>query len=174
MNIPITLNGNKIILDARPEDSLMAVLRRHSCPSVKCGCSSGYCGSCAVLLNDNCVASCKIPVGIIRDCDIVTLDYFKRTKEYTTIVQGFELAGIKLCGYCDAGKIFSAYQLLKTNKNLSRNDISDQVKNLSPCCTDLATLTNGILLAIEIYDKGFEVVSKKFRKKANENKGNVK
>jgi carbon-monoxide dehydrogenase small subunit len=171
MNIPITLNGDKIILDSRPEDSLMAVLRRLSCPSVKCGCTSGYCGACSVLLNDSPVASCKIPVGIIRDTDIVTLDYFKRTKEYTTIMQGFELAQIKLCGYCDSGKIFSAYQLLKSNKNLTRQEISDHVKHLSPCCTDLATLTNGILLAIEISNKGYEFVAKKYKKNITKTKG---
>lgn len=168
MNIPITLNGDKIILNARPEDSLMSVLRNLSCSSVKCGCTSGYCGSCTVLLNDNCVASCKIPIGIIRDADIVTLDYFKGTKEYTTIIQGFGIAGIKLCGYCDAGKIFSAYQLLKSNKVLTRKEISNYVKHLSPCCTDLATLTNGILFTIEINNKGYEYVAKKYKKKNTE------
>ena len=86
-------------------------------------------------------------------------------------MQGFELAQIKLCGYCDSGKIFSAYQLLKSNKNLTRQEISDQVKHLSPCCTDLATLTNGILLAIEISNKGYEFVAKKYKKNITKTKG---
>lgn len=169
MNVPVTLNGDKTILDVRPEESLMSVLRKREFTSVKCGCNQGHCGSCTVLLNDNPVAACKIPIGIIRDSDIVTLNYFSGSKEYTAIMQGFELAGIKLCGYCNAGKIFSTYQILKMNKNLSRNEITDFVKNLSPCCTDLQTLTNGIIWAIEINNKGYESTLRKYKltQKAN-------
>ncbi|MCQ2582352.1 MAG: 2Fe-2S iron-sulfur cluster-binding protein [Treponema sp.] len=163
MNIPITLNGNKIILDSRPEESLMSVLRKKNCQSVKCGCNGGSCGSCTVLMNDSPVASCRIPVGIIRDNDIVTLDYFAGTKEYTAITQGFELAGIKLCGYCDAGKIFLTYQILKSNKLFTKQEIINQVKGLAPCCTDLNTLCKGIMLAVETYNKGYDVVVKKYR-----------
>ena len=131
------------------------------CSSVKCGCGQGTCGSCTVLLNDNPVATCKIPLGIIQNADIVTLEYFERTKEYSIIMKGFELAGIKMCGLCDSGKIFSAYQLVKLNKIPTRDEIYEQVRSLAPCCTDLNTLINGIILAIEIRDHGIERASKK-------------
>ncbi len=153
MKIPVTLNGNKIILDAHADESLMKVLHKNGCPSVKSGCSGGFCGSCTILLDDRPVASCKIPAGIVRDCDIVTLDYFVKTEEYSNIMAGFQKAGIKLCGYCNAGKVFSAYQILKITKKLERDEITDYVKSLSPCCTDLDTLVNGIIYAIQISDR---------------------
>ena len=161
MNVPVILNGNKTILEAPADETLMSVLRRIGCSSVKCGCGQGMCGSCTVLLNDNPVATCKIPLGIIQNADIVTLEYFERTKEYTMIMKGFDLAGIKLCGLCNSGKIFSAYQLLKLNKIPSREEISEQVRSLAPCCTDMNTLINGIILAIEIRDNGIERAAKK-------------
>ena len=161
MNVPVILNGNKTILEAPADETLMSVLRRIGCSSVKCGCGQGTCGSCTVLLNDNPVATCKIPLGIIQNADIVTLEYFERTKEYTIIMKGFELAGIKMCGLCDSGKIFSAYQLVKLNKIPSRDEIYEQVRSLAPCCTDLNTLINGIILAIEIRDHGIERAAKK-------------
>ena len=161
MNVPVILNGNKTILEAPADETLMSVLRRIGCSSVKCGCGQGTCGSCTVLLNDNPVATCKIPLGIIQNADIVTLEYFERTKEYTIIMKGFELAGIKMCGLCDSGKIFSAYQLVKLNKIPTRDEIYEQVRSLAPCCTDLNTLINGIILAIEIRDHGIERAAKK-------------
>ena len=161
MNVPVILNGNKTILEAPADETLMSVLRRIGCASVKCGCGQGTCGSCTVLLNDSPVATCKIPLGIIQNADIVTLEYFERTKEYSIIIKGFELAGIKLCGLCNSGKIFSAYQLVKLNKIPSRDEIYEQVRSLAPCCTDLNTLINGILLAIEIRDHGIEKAAKK-------------
>lgn len=153
MNIPVTLNGNKKIFEAQSDESLMSVLHTKTSASVKCGCQHGFCGACTVLLDDKPVAACKVPVGIIRDSDIVTLDYFEKTEEYAHIMQGFNKAGIKLCGYCNAGKIFSAYQIMKINKKLSREEVSEQVKSLSPCCTDLETLVTGILTAISIHNK---------------------
>ena len=164
MNVPVILNGNKTILEAPADETLMSVLRRIGCASVKCGCGQGTCGSCTVLLNDNPVATCKIPLGIIQNADIVTLEYFERTKEYTMIMKGFELAGIKMCGLCNSGKIFSAYQLIKMNKIPTRDEIYEQVRSLAPCCTDLNTLINGIILALEIRDHGIEKAAKKAEK----------
>ena len=161
MNVPVILNGNKTILEAPADETLMSVLRRIGCASVKCGCGQGTCGSCTVLLNDNPVATCKIPLGIIQNADIVTLEYFERTKEYSIIMKGFELAGIKLCGLCDSGKIFSAYQLVKLNKIPTRDEIYEQVRSLAPCCTDLNTLINGIILALEIRDNGIEKATRR-------------
>lgn len=161
MNVSVTLNGNKTILEAPADDTLMTVLRRIGCSSVKCGCGQGSCGSCTVLLNDSPVATCKIPLGIIQNADIVTLEYFERTKEYSIIMKGFELAGIKLCGLCNSGKIFSAYQLIKMNRLPSRAEIREQVRSLAPCCTDLNTLINGIVLAFDVRDNGVEKATRK-------------
>lgn len=164
MNVAVILNGNKTILEAPADETLMSVLRRIGCSSVKCGCGQGTCGSCTVLLNDSPVATCKIPLGIIQNADIVTLEYFERTKEYSIIMKGFELAGIKLCGLCDSGKIFSAYQLVKLNRIPTRDEIYEQVRSLAPCCTDLNTLINGIILALEVRDHGIEKAVKKAEK----------
>ena len=111
MKIPVTLNGTKTILDAHADESLMKVLHKNGCPSVKSGCSGGFCGACTILLDDKPAAACKIPAGIVHNSDIVTLDYFVKTEEYNIIMSGFQKAGIKLCGYCTAGKVFSAYQI---------------------------------------------------------------
>ena len=153
MKIPVTLNGTKTILDAHADESLMRVLHKNGCPTVKSGCCSGFCGTCTILLDDKPVASCKIPAGIVRNCDIVTLDYFTKTEEYSNIMAGFQKAGIKLCGYCTAGKVFSAYQILKIPKIPTRQEIADNLKALAPCCTDLETLVNGIIYAIQVSNK---------------------
>ena len=153
MNISVILNGEKKIIEASAEESLMMVLRHLSYNTVKCGCNSGLCGSCTVLLEDKPVAACKIPIGIINNANITTLDYFEKTEEYKMIIKGFEMAKIKLCGYCNAGKIFCAYQILKMNRIPTRQEIINQLKNLAPCCTDINTLANGVIFALDIRDK---------------------
>ncbi len=153
MKIPVMLNGTKTVLEAQADEPLLSVLRNYNCNSVKSGCTQGFCGSCTVLVNDKNIAACKCPTGIVKDSEIITLEYFSKTEEYSQIMEGFNKAGIKLCGYCNAGKIFSAYQILKMKKKVSRTEIIEQVKHLSPCCVDLDTLVNGIIYALSIHNK---------------------
>lgn len=150
MKFQVLLNGDKTLLEANPDEPLRNVLRRAGCLSIKKGCSKGQCGSCSVLINGKISASCKIPVSLAQDDDIITLEYFSRTEEYRTIMEGFEKAGIHLCGYCNAGKIFTAFQLLNMHKKLTRDEIKAAVRNLPPCCTEFDTLVNGIIYAVNI------------------------
>lgn len=160
MKIPVTLNKVKIILDEQPDEILGRVLHRNGCSSVKNGCMEGGCGSCTVLINDTPAAACKVPVGLIKDMDIVTLDFFEKSEFYPVIMEGFNKAGIKLCGYCNAGKIFSAYQILKNPKIPTREEIKENMKHLSSCCTDLETLVNGVIYAMQVQAKKLKRVTK--------------
>lgn len=161
MKIPVTLNEEKTILDVQPDESLLKILQEQGCSSAKSGCKQGLCGSCTILLNDKPVASCKIPAGLIKDAEIVTLEHFSKTDAFKNIMEGFNKAGIKLCGYCNAGKIFSTYQILKMNKKPERKEIAEQVRHLAPCCTDLESLVNGIVYAVDISNKKETRISKK-------------
>ena len=148
MKIPLTLNGERTILDAEPAENLQTTLRRLNLYSIKLGCTEGLCGNCMVLLDGDPVPSCTLPVGILRDCSIVTLEYFSKAEPiYNDIISGFKQAGIHLCGYCNAGKIFSAYRVLTEPTMPEDEDILDVVRNLNPCCTDRDTLIHGIKLA---------------------------
>lgn len=156
MRIPLTLNGDKIVLEAQPEDSLMKILHDYGCISVKSGCQEGFCGACSVLFDDKPVSSCKMPVGLAKDATIITLESFSRTDDYRIILEGFAKAGIKLCGHCNAGKIFAAYHILSMGKTITKEEIAEQIKSLSPCCTDMETLSNGIIHAIKIKEKSMK------------------
>lgn len=160
MKIQVTINNEKSILDVYPDDSLMKILHK-TCNSVKSGCTKGFCGSCTVLLNELPVASCKIPIGLVNGANIVTLEHFSKTEDYKIIKEGFEQTGIKLCGYCNSGKYFSAYQFLKLERNVTRKEIEEYVKTLSPCCVDLESLISGIINSIKIKNNKIKRVTNK-------------
>ena len=157
MNIPITLNGEKILLQSPADSSLLSVLRKQKLFQVKRGCEKGACGSCVVLMNKLPVPSCKIPVALAMDREIVTLEYFSKSEKYSDIysdiMKGFSKAGIKLCGFCNSGKIFAAKAILESSTKPTRAMVYEQIKTLSPCCTDYDTLINGILYAFEFHGK---------------------
>lgn len=153
MKIPVILNGQEDSLEAENNENLLTVLRRKGLLSVKCGCESGNCGNCMVLLDDIPVKSCRVPVAIVRDCKIVTLEGFKESTYFEIISAGFKEADIDLCGYCNSGKIFTAYTIIKDVKDSELPDsktIEDATKGLCSCCCDKTTLYNGIIYSYAI------------------------
>ncbi|MBQ4236763.1 MAG: FAD binding domain-containing protein [Treponema sp.] len=150
MTVRYSINGKKNI-ESSSVENLQNVLRKNGCTSVKLGCSKGFCGNCMVLLNDVPIPSCKLSFASIKDDDeIVTLSYFQKAyPEAKDIARGFEKAGINLCGYCDAGKFFTAYDLIKNGKP-SEEEVRNAINGLNTCCTDSETLYNGIMYAYEI------------------------
>ena len=156
MNIPLTLNGEKMLLTEEADTSLLSVLRKNKLISPKRGCEQGSCGSCTVLLDGKPVPSCRIPVSLVINRSVQTLEFFQKSDEYQAIIKGFNKAGIKMCGFCNAGKVFSARTILLKNEKPSRKSIQEQVSHLSPCCTDEDTLINGIIYAFDFHRKRIE------------------
>jgi carbon-monoxide dehydrogenase small subunit len=99
------------------------------------------------LLNNIPVPSCLIPIAAVRDAEIVTLEHFKKTDFYADITKGFSRAGVHLCGICDAGKIFMAYQHLSENSTPDRTQVYAAISQLACYCADTDVIVNGVLMA---------------------------
>jgi len=147
MKIPVILNGEKQILDARPDEKLLPVLRRQGLLSVKMGCTKGKCGSCTVLLDDNPIPSCIIPVAIIKNASIETLEFFLLTKEGEDIQNGFKQAGVNLCGFCSSARYFQTYELLKKVYRPSAEELEELSDSIKCNCCDRKTFINGVIYA---------------------------
>ena len=148
MKIPLILNGEKKVFDVDPSDSLLSVLRKEKITSVKCGCQKGLCGNCMVLIENKPVPSCIVHMCVLRDAKVKTLEAVKTDPVYKDIMKGFSMANINLCGYCDAGKILTAYSILTEYYRPEVKIIYEAISSLDLCCTDSDTLVNGILYSI--------------------------
>ncbi|MDR3311746.1 MAG: 2Fe-2S iron-sulfur cluster binding domain-containing protein [Spirochaetaceae bacterium] len=150
MKIQITINDEPVLIDVKPDTPLVWVLRRQNLLSPKCGCGEGRCGACTVLLNDYPVPSCLVPAAAVRDARIVTLEHFAKTVVYADIQQGFSQAGVRFCGFCNAGKIFAAYELLRRTEKADRAQVIEELSAFSCQCADVSRTANGILIALNI------------------------
>lgn len=148
MKIPVMLNSEKVILDAKPTESLLEVLRNNGLLSVKEGCTKGKCGSCTVLLDEKPVPSCIIPVGIVRNASIETLEFFQLTKEGEDIAAGFKEAGMNMCGFCNSSRFFMTYELLKKSYRPSTEELDQLADSIKCNCVDRKTFINGVIYAI--------------------------
>lgn len=151
MKLNLTINDEQLSIQTEADASLLELLRGLKLLSVKCGCQKANCGSCAVLLNNQPVLSCLIPCGILRNAQVTTLEGFAKTPMYQEIMRGFEKAGANLCGWCNAGKIFAAYDVITKHSNPTREQVAERVADLRECCVESDTLINGIIYAAQFH-----------------------
>ncbi len=149
MKLNLTINGERLSAETDPETSLLDFLRSKKIASVRCGCEKGNCGSCVVLMNGQSVMSCEVPCAVVNNAEIISLEYFSKQAAYQEIIKGFEKAGIQLCGYCNPGKIFAAYEIISRFSNPTREQVAERIQGLRGCCVERDTLINGIIYAAQ-------------------------
>lgn len=116
--IRFTLNGETVELGADPGAMLLDVLRDHfHLTGVKCGCRSGDCGACTVIMNGQTVNSCLVPMGKVEGAEVLTIEGLSRDGKPDPIQQAFMDQGSVQCGYCIPGMVLSAKALLDANPN---------------------------------------------------------
>ena len=150
MTIGFILNGEDVVVYTEAEHRLIDILRQSfGLIGAKTGCFEGSCGLCSVILNGDIVKSCLIPAFKARGCEIITIEGFSQTDEYTDIIRGFEEAGIRNCGYCDASKILTAESLLIKNPRPAQKEILLAFNGIKCRCTDPDSLVKSILTVAE-------------------------
>ena len=149
MVISFKLNGEATLVDTLPNARLSSILRKNfGLKSVKISSFDGLKGSDCVLLDDTVVPSSLIPLFNVENREVVTLEYFSNDKlysqEYKLIMKYFKENDVSLCGFCDSGKIFAAYKLLKSNLDEEDPNFEAKIKqcySLSLCrCTIVKNL----------------------------------
>ncbi len=142
MRVSFRLNNTQVQFEAPANERLASVLRREfRLVSMKKNCLHGVCSSCTVLLNQQPVPSCMIPVFAVNGQNIVTMEYFSTTKEYEKIMKAFKQEGITLCGFCTAGTVFTAHAVLQSGKVISDRQIRDAYAGNACRCIDIKGIT---------------------------------
>ncbi len=146
----IRINHRTITSDSNKNETLLSVLRSQSIISPKCGCSKGVCGACTVLIDNKPVPACLIPIGSLTTQEVITLEEFALTEEFEDILKGLDLANIKLCGFCNAGKIFAIHDIINTHENPNRIEIIRRMRTYTCQCVSIESLVDAIFKAFDI------------------------
>jgi len=133
--IRFVLNGKKTELLIDPTSTLLWVLRNQlGLTGTKYGCGMGFCGACTVLIDNEAVRSCTLPVGDVEGKKIVTIEGLSKDGKLHPIQQAFIDHDALQCGYCTSGMIMNAVGLLHKNPKPTRQDIINGMEdNLCRC-----------------------------------------
>jgi aerobic-type carbon monoxide dehydrogenase small subunit (CoxS/CutS family) len=133
--IRFELNGKKTEMLLDPNLTLLWVLRnKFGLTGTKYGCGQGYCGACSVLIGNEAVRSCTLPVKDAVNKKIVTIEGLASDGKLHPVQKAFIEHDALQCGYCTPGMIMNAVGLLLKNPDPSQQEIINGMEdNLCRC-----------------------------------------
>jgi carbon-monoxide dehydrogenase small subunit len=133
--IRFTLNGKKTEIEIDPALTLLWVLRdQFGLTGTKYGCGEGYCGACTVIIDNEAVRSCTVPVSEAANRKIITIEGLSSNGKLHPLQQAFMEKDALQCGFCTPGMIMNAYGLLLTNPEPTRQEVIEGMEdNLCRC-----------------------------------------
>ena len=136
MAITLKINGKNQTVDAAEGTPLLWVLRDHlGMTGTKFGCGVAQCGACTVHVDGVPIRSCITAHEDVEDTDVTTIEGASG-KVADAIRSAWEELAVPQCGYCQAGQIMSAINLLETNKAPTDDDIDNAMSgNICRCAT---------------------------------------
>ena len=134
-NISFKLNGDPVSLTVDSERKLLWVLRTDlGLTGTKYGCGVSLCGACTVLVGNDAVRSCRLPVKYVRGKEVTTIEGLSKNGKLHPVQQAFIEQDALQCGFCTPGMILNACSLLLKNPEPSEAEIIRQMDdNLCRC-----------------------------------------
>ncbi len=154
MTIRMTINGRDCTTDANPMTPLLDVLRE-SCrlTGTKYGCGEGECGACTVIMNDELVMSCLVPVMQAEVATIETVEGLARMADdgaeiLHPVQQAFLECGGAQCGICTPGMVMAGVHHLR-HPELAPDGLAEALEGNLCRCTGYSAIFRAMERAAE-------------------------
>ena len=146
--IELTVNGRTFRVTAPANESLLETLRdRLGMTGTKCGCDSGSCGACTVLVDGEPALSCLVLTARCGGRAITTIEGLASGPTLHPLQKAAVDAGAVQCGYCTPGWLLSAKALLDRNASPTPDDVREAISGHLCRCTGYRKIVECVLAA---------------------------
>lgn len=134
-SFPLTVNGERVRVDAEPDTPLLSVLRNDlGLTGPRFGCGLGQCGACFVQVDGNVVPSCDTPMWSASGSTVVTVEGLAEGDRLHPVQQALLDEQAAQCGYCISGIAVRAAALLEENPHPDEQTVAQALdRNLCRC-----------------------------------------
>lgn len=131
MQIAITVNGRARQVTCEPGETLLALLRREGCFSVRFGSGTGETGAAAVLLDDRLVSADVLLAAQADGHEVTTVESLNlATGELHPIQEAFVEVGALQSGYSAGAMVLATKALLDNNPDPDEIEIRDALSGV--------------------------------------------
>lgn len=149
--IKVTVNDELEIVEVPSNMTLLRMLREKlGLTGTKNGCSSGECGACTVMMNDEVVNSCMVLAVECEDAQIITVEGLSQDGQLDKIQLAMMEKGAVQCGFCTPGVLISAWALLRRNPDPTRTEIQEVLSGNFCRCTGYKRIIDSVEHAVRV------------------------
>ena len=148
--ISLTVNGSRQTVPAEPDTPLLYVLRNDlALNGAKFGCGLAQCGACTVLVDGRAARSCVTPLSAVGEREVVTIEGLGTMEKLHPLQAAFIDEQAAQCGYCIAGMIMAAKDLLDRKPRPTEAEVRDGLANNLCRCGTHGRIIRAVLRAAQ-------------------------
>ena len=151
VEVTITINGSEHTVQVPPRTLLSQLLRDElDLTGTHVGCDTSSCGACTVLVDGDATKSCTIFAVQVDGAEVTTVEGLASNGDLHPIQTAFrEKHGLQ-CGFCTAGMMVTAVQILDRNPSPSESEIRSGLRGNLCRCTGYHNIVAAVQYAAEI------------------------
>lgn len=148
VSISCRVNGSDVTLRGHPMRRLLDALRLDlGLTGTKEGCGEGECGACSVVVDQELVNSCLVPLLHADATSITTIEGVAVGDRLHAVQEAFVKHGGAQCGICTPGMVLAAVTLLQRTPQPSPDDVRTALAGNLCRCTGYMRIFESVLEA---------------------------
>lgn len=145
VTVSFVVNGARVSRAVAPRQHLVDFLREElGLTGSHLGCEHGVCGACTVRVDGRIVRGCLMLAIQADGCAVETIEGLSGQGVIGELQQAFHQRNALQCGYCTAGMLITAAELIERNPGATREQIREQISGNFCRCTGYEAIVDAI------------------------------
>ncbi|KQO83754.1 (2Fe-2S)-binding protein [Rhizobium sp. Leaf262] len=146
-DIELSINGQRVRKSVEDHRLLVSFLREDvGLTGTHVGCDTSQCGACVVSVDGATVKSCTMLAVQAHGRSVTTIEGVSKDNVLHVVQDAFHRHHALQCGYCTAGLVMTAIDLIEREKDrLTRDGVAHALKGNLCRCTGYQNIINAIL-----------------------------
>ena len=145
LELHLVVNGETVRRRVRVRQSLADFLREDlGLTGTRVGCEHGVCGACTLRIDGAIARSCLVFAAQVDGAHVETIEGLSDSGEIADLQAAFRARNALQCGYCTAGVLVTAAELLRAERAPSRAEIRELLSGNYCRCTGYHAIVDAV------------------------------
>ena len=154
LNIKLQVNGQSVHAQVSVRQHLGDFLREsQGFKGTHIGCEHGVCGACTVRVDGRAVRSCLTLAVQADAAQVFTIEGLSDDPVVRALQDSFVRCHAMQCGFCTAGMLLTAAELLQAQLEPSRDEVREYLSGNYCRCTGYESIVNAVMDAAQTLRK---------------------